>query len=53
MQRTYLTNVAEKNLITVSDQKIYRCPFAANSDRLKSIPHNSKNFIEIQSDPKK
>jgi len=42
-----------KNLITVSDEKIYRCPFAANSDRLKSIPHDEKNFIEIESTPKK
>ena len=33
-----------KNLITVSDQKIYRCPFAANSDRLKIYSSQLKKF---------
>lgn len=36
-----------KNLLTVSDNKIYRCPFAANSERLKSIPNKSENSVNI------
>jgi organic radical activating enzyme len=34
-----------KNLLTVTDGKLYRCPFAANADRLKAIPENSGNFV--------
>lgn len=34
-----------KNLLTVADGKLYRCPFAANADRLKAIPENSGNFV--------
>ena len=37
-----------KNLLTVTDGKLYRCPFAANADRLKAIPENSGNFVSTQ-----
>jgi sulfatase maturation enzyme AslB (radical SAM superfamily) len=34
-----------KNLLTLSNGKIYRCPFAANADRLNAIPLNTENYI--------
>jgi len=37
-----------KNLLTVTDGKLYRCPFAANADRLKAIPEDSRNFVSTQ-----
>ncbi len=39
-----------KNLITLSMGKIYRCPFAANADRLKAIPSNELNFVTLDKD---
>lgn len=40
-------NCCGKNLFTLTDNKLYRCPFAANADRLKGIPHDKRNYIEI------
>jgi hypothetical protein len=36
-----------KNLITLSDEKVYRCPFAANADRLKAIPRDERNYVKV------
>ncbi len=39
-----------KNLATLSDGKLYRCPFAANGTRLKAIPDfegDHINFLEM------
>jgi len=36
-----------KNLITLSSGKIYRCPFAANADRLQAIPEVSENYVSV------
>ena len=41
-----------KNLLTSMNGKLYRCPFAANADSLKGIPHNKSNYVNIDSDPK-
>lgn len=40
-----------KNLLTVTDGKLYRCPFAANADRLKAIPKDDRNYIFVNSSP--
>jgi len=37
-----------KNLLTVTDGKLYRCPFAANADRLGAIPLDTKNFVSTK-----
>lgn len=36
-----------KNLITLSDDKLYRCPFAANADRLGAVPKNKSNYVHV------
>jgi len=36
-----------RNLITLSDSKIYRCPFAANADRLQGMPDDKKNYVYV------
>ena len=41
-----------KNLLTLTDGKIYRCPFAANADRLKAIPKDERNGVLINSGKK-
>ena len=42
-------NCCGKNLLTVSKGKLYRCPFAANADRLGAIPFDSSNSVELSS----
>jgi MoaA/NifB/PqqE/SkfB family radical SAM enzyme len=37
-----------KNLLTLSMGKIYRCPFAANADRLNAIPPNELNYVSVE-----
>jgi organic radical activating enzyme len=36
-----------KNLYSVAEGKLYRCPFVANADRLNAIPHDIRNFVRI------
>lgn len=36
-----------KNLATLSDGKLYRCPFAANGTRLKAIPDFEGDYINF------
>lgn len=36
-----------KNLLTVSNGKLYRCPFSANADRLSAIPFDSSNSTDL------
>ncbi len=36
-----------KNLYTLSLSKIYRCPFAANADRLQGMPDDKKNYVSV------
>jgi len=36
-----------KNLLTLSESKLYRCPFAANLDRLRAIEDNSQNYLSL------
>lgn len=38
-----------KNLLTLTDGKLYRCPFAANADRLKAIPKDEANYVAVNS----
>ena len=36
-----------EKLFTLTDNKLYRCPFAANADRLNGIPKDEKNYVDI------
>jgi organic radical activating enzyme len=47
-QKQLFSECCGKNLLTVSDGKLYRCPFAANADRLKAIPYNSANAVSVK-----
>ena len=37
-----------KNLLTVTDGKLYRCPFAANADRLNAVPKSNLNSVSVK-----
>lgn len=37
-----------KNLATVSENKLFRCPFAANAFQLKGIPDDPNDYIDLQ-----
>ncbi|MEE2745324.1 MAG: radical SAM protein [Pseudomonadota bacterium] len=37
-----------KNLATVSENKLFRCPFAANAFQLKGIPDDPDDYIDLQ-----
>lgn len=41
-------NCCAKNTVTLSNGKLYRCPFAANVERLKAVPYSSNDYIDIQ-----
>ena len=36
-----------KNLATLSEGKIFRCPFAASAFQLKGIPDDPEDYIDI------
>jgi organic radical activating enzyme len=36
-----------KNLITQSAGRLYRCPFAANVDRLQAVPFDARNSVAL------
>lgn len=36
-----------KNLLTLSNGRLYRCPFSANADRLHAIPADERNYVQI------
>jgi hypothetical protein len=44
-------NCCGKNLLTLSDGRIYRCPFSANADRLNAIPLDDNNFVNANATP--
>jgi hypothetical protein len=36
-----------KNLYTLQDSKVYRCPFVANAEKLRAIPENNLNSVKV------
>lgn len=36
-----------KHFTTLTDGKIFRCPFAANAERLHAMPDNEENYVSI------
>ena len=45
-QRLYRECCA-KNMLTLSDGKLFRCPFAANADRLAAVPDFPEDRVDI------
>ncbi len=39
-----------KNMATLSDGKLFRCPYAANAFRLQAVPDCPKDYVDIFSD---
>lgn len=46
-QKEIFRNCCAKNLTTLSDGKLYRCPFAANIDRLQAIPNYQNDCANL------
>ena len=46
-QKEIFKNCCAKNTFTLSGGKLYRCPFSANSDRLRAIPDYDGDYIDI------
>lgn len=46
-QKQLFAECCGKNLYTVTDGKLYRCPFAANAARLKAIPPDQANAVSL------
>ena len=46
-KREIFTACCAKNLITLSDGKLFRCPFVANAFRLRAVPDYKDDYINI------
>lgn len=50
-QKETFKSCCAKNLVTLSDGKLYRCPFAANAARLRAVPDCEHDYIRIIQGP--
>ncbi|MEI7429022.1 MAG: hypothetical protein WCL27_01105 [Betaproteobacteria bacterium] len=39
-----------KNMLSLSDGKLFRCPFAANADRLAAVPEFPTDYVDVLSE---
>jgi len=46
-QKEIFRNCCAKNTITLSDDKLYRCPFSANAARLNAVPDFKNDYVGI------
>lgn len=46
-QQEIFKNCCAKNTITISDGKLYRCPFTANAARLRAAPDYKNDYINF------
>jgi len=46
-QKEIFKNCCAKNTFTISDGKLYRCPFAANAARLQAVPEFKDDYINF------
>ncbi len=46
-QKEVFKNCCAKNTFTLSDGKLFRCPFSANSDRLRAVTDYEGDYINI------
>lgn len=40
-------NCCAKNMATLSDGKLFRCPYGANANRLSAVPDNKNDYVGI------
>ena len=40
-----------KNMATLSDGKLFRCPYAANAARLQAVPDHQEDYIDLFREP--
>lgn len=40
-----------KNMATLSDGKLFRCPYSANAGRLSAVPDNKNDYVDILQEP--
>lgn len=52
-QKEIFKKCCAKNTFTISDGKLYRCPFAANAARLKAVPDYKNDYIDFMEDLRK
>lgn len=45
--KTIFNECCGKNLYTMTAGKLYRCPFAANADRLQAVPADADNSVAV------
>ncbi|MDD2889303.1 MAG: hypothetical protein PHE49_01500 [bacterium] len=50
-KRKIYKNCCAKNMLTLSDGKLYRCPYAANAARLLAVPDNKDDYIDLFQKP--
>ena len=49
--REIFTNCCAKNMLTLSDGKLFRCPYAANAARLMAVPNYKGDYIDLLHEP--
>jgi len=49
-QESVFMRCCAKNLITISNGKLYRCPFIANAHRLNAMPKYETDYVDVTSD---
>ena len=49
--REIFTNCCAKNMLTLSDGKLFRCPYAANASRLMAVPNYKDDYIDLLNKP--
>ncbi len=47
LQKELFRNCCAKNTVTISNGKLFKCPFAANVDRLGAVPDFEEDCIDI------
>ncbi|MFA5095789.1 MAG: glycosyltransferase [Candidatus Omnitrophota bacterium] len=52
-QRELFRSCCAKNTLTLSNGKLYRCPFSANADRLRAIPDFPEDYVTVSRGPGK
>ena len=47
-QEQIFTECCAKGLITISNGKLYRCPFSANASQLQAVPFEPSDFVDLE-----
>ncbi|MDI6839395.1 MAG: radical SAM protein [bacterium] len=50
-QKEIFKNCCAKNTITLSNGRLYRCPFAANANRILAVPDFKNDYIDLFQEP--